>query len=451
MTDEKSEMPEVEGTSDAEAAGTEAPDEQVGDSTTQAREPEPSRIPPLPSMPDLEGAGWERPTTKGAAYMALFVVSMWGIAALCWWAGGIPIAIILIVLPVVLLALLLVQSKRAVQQLLARCDGSPLTADEQAALESGTGHDADVARRVERLGTLLGREGTGAMATFSASLDPDEAATVERNRAAESDASWEWAKTAPDFQTVETASDDGCHLTAHVLCCNPESDHWVVFAHGYHGDWTEGMLHARHYAERGFNVLLVEMRGHASSGGELVGMGYPDRRDLVAWVEWLVSEKGEDVRVVLHGHSMGGASVCMAAGEPDLPSQVCAVVSDCAYCDMWNEVAAILSGGMHIPAHPMLDAMRLSLKRLPGGYDVVDVSAERAVAHAQAPILVIHGEADTFVAPYMATRIADACGGKAAGDAHDLVLVPSAAHCQSCLADPDRYYSSLFGFVGRYL
>ena len=39
---------------------------------------------------------------------------------------------------------------------------------------------------------------------------------------------------------------------------------------------------------------------------------------------------GQDCRLVLHGISMGGATALMAAGL-DLPPQVKAVISDCAF------------------------------------------------------------------------------------------------------------------------
>ena len=67
-----------------------------------------------------------------------------------------------------------------------------------------------------------------------------------------------------------------------------------------------------------------------------------------------------------------------------------------------------------------------------------------ADGHARTPLLVMHGEADTFVPPYMARRIYDACSTKKRLD-----YFPGAGHCQSCLSDPKRYFSEVFDFLGK--
>jgi fermentation-respiration switch protein FrsA (DUF1100 family) len=404
------------------------------------------KMPPLPKFADMEGAGHETPSWNHLAYLFCFA----GIVIVI----GIGLIAFDYVVAIALVVALFVEADRFAVTFLARKDPRPPSAELTAALE---GDDADARHAAEKevaLGGLLADGDGGPMATFNSALTKEEAAKVMSTRAAEADSTWTWLEGlgGPDvIGSVETSSDDGCHLAGHVLVIDPDSKHWVILVHGFGGAWKEGMLYARHYAERGYNMLFCEMRGHDSSGGPLIGMGWPDRRDLVAWAEWLVAEKGDDVEVVLHGHSMGGASVCMAAGESDLPSQVKAAVSDCAYSDLWNELACIVKGGMGLSVHPLMDAMRLCLMRHDGGYDVAKVSPEDAVSHSRVPVLLIHGEQDTFVPPYMAKRLADACGGAAAHDGHELVMMPGAGHCQSSFADPFTYYSRLFFFLERFI
>ena len=40
---------------------------------------------------------------------------------------------------------------------------------------------------------------------------------------------------------------------------------------------------------------------------------------------------GKDVKIVLHGTSMGGAAALMALGLPEIQETVSAVIADCAY------------------------------------------------------------------------------------------------------------------------
>ena len=61
-------------------------------------------------------------------------------------------------------------------------------------------------------------------------------------------------------------------------------------------------------------MLLVDERSHGDSEGEYIGFGCLDRMDALGWIEWLVGRCGEDMEILLHGTSMGGATVLMASG-----------------------------------------------------------------------------------------------------------------------------------------
>ncbi|MCH3967716.1 MAG: alpha/beta fold hydrolase [Atopobiaceae bacterium] len=433
----------------SDARGTEAAGSP--DASTPPDDMPASRIPPLPRFADTEGASWEQPTWKHIANLACFVVAMLLIAVVAGVFGSPVAGVIIAIVSIAIVVAMYVQSRTFVAKALAPHRDPILTPSEQKALDGDDPAAALEARKVLRLGRLV-MGGTGSpMSGFSGALDPDEAKVIEDNQSREADASWEWVCDLPEPEEVSTTSDDGCRLVGHVMAVNPDSRRWVLIAHGYNGVWNEGMLYARHYAEHGFNLLFVEMRAHGKSEGELIGMGLPDRRDLVAWAQWLVAQEGDDVQVVFHGHSMGGASVCLANGEQDLPSQVKAVVSDCGYSDLWNVLIGIMAPATRVPIHPLVDLMRVALRSLPGGYDIADVSPERALAQAKAPTLIIHGDCDTFVPPYMAKRLGDACGGAAAGAGHEVLMVRHAGHCQSSFADPQTYFSHIFFFLDRYL
>ena len=61
-----------------------------------------------------------------------------------------------------------------------------------------------------------------------------------------------------------------------------------------------------------------------------MGFGCLDRRDLMRWIDWTLKKCGEDVQILLHGNSMGGATVLMASGLK-LPGQVKGIISDCGF------------------------------------------------------------------------------------------------------------------------
>lgn len=283
-----------------------------------------------------------------------------------------------------------------------------------------------------KAGAALGsRAGCG---PATEAVTPDQAALRDR-----------WlAGTA--VERVGLASADGtCGLAGFVYPAARPSRMWAILVHGYRGDHREVEAIGLQYAERGYNVLAPDLRAHGESGGEVIGMGWPDRLDLVRWAQWLAAREGSDIRIVLHGHSMGAATVLMASGE-QLPPQVRALVSDCAYTSVHDIFASCISAAVPIPPDPVIALVQAAFRRR-GGYDFAAASCLDQVAKDTLPTLFVHGTADTFVPPWMAEPLYRACG---ASEKH-LLMVPGAAHICSQAVDPGRYYGALFPFLARAL
>ena len=283
----------------------------------------------------------------------------------------------------------------------------------------------------------------GATAVRTDGQSDDDAARLRTNVLAERAATYAWLQGIPDWEQVSIKAEDGVELVAQVLLAHPVSGRWVMLCHGYAGTWNSMLQYARHWAEAGYNLLIPHMRAHGESGGGYIGMGYADRRDVVAWARWL-AEGGAGAActaIVLFGHSMGGSSVNMASGEPDLPSQVRAIVSDCSFDGAWHALAATMQA-VGAPVHPTLDLVRLNLMARKGGYDLARGDVKRAVSTRGIPRMFVHGLADPTVPPSIAGVLYEA-----ATDPKRLVAVPGAGHCQSSLMDPDGYWDAVLTFA----
>ncbi len=99
----------------------------------------------------------------------------------------------------------------------------------------------------------------------------------------------------------------------------------------------------------GYNVLAVDARAHGDSEGTKIGMGWPERVDIIKWINRILSWE-PNARIVLHGVSMGAATVLMASGE-DLPGNVKALIADCGYTSEWDEFQRE-ADALHIPWFP---------------------------------------------------------------------------------------------------
>ncbi|WP_139652711.1 alpha/beta hydrolase [Raoultibacter phocaeensis] len=230
-------------------------------------------------------------------------------------------------------------------------------------------------------------------------------------------------------------------LAGFVYPARERTAKWAVLVHGYTNDHTDMEHIGAFYAERGYNVFAPDLRAQGESGGDLIGMGWTDRNDLVLWIDYLVKRFGSDISIVLHGVSMGGAAVCMASGER-LPAQVRAVVSDCAFTDVESMFAGQVKKLYGLPRHPVVDDGRIMLKAR-GGYDIKHASALDQVKQSCTPTLFIHGASDGFVPPAMARALFEACSAPE----KRLLVMRGAGHALAAETDPDLYFRTVFDFL----
>lgn len=253
----------------------------------------------------------------------------------------------------------------------------------------------------------------------------------------------EWLNSQP-LETLHIKSDDGLPLTGYYVPAAEPSDRTVILVHGYSSQGREMGAFAKLYHEMGLHVLMPDNRGHGASGGDYIGFGWPDRRDILQWIQVVLARSGSQTKVVLHGVSMGGATVLMTSGEK-LPEQVKCIVSDCAYTSVKDILTYQLKQMYKLPPFPLLPVTSLVCK-LRAGYFFGEGSALRQVAKTNLPILFIHGDRDAFVPFEMVHRLAAAASGD-----KELYVVPGAVHANSYFMDKNRYRERIRAFVKRYL
>ena len=160
------------------------------------------------------------------------------------------------------------------------------------------------------------------------------------------------------FETLSLISKDGLKLVGHFL--PNTSKKLAIIVHGYGADYREMQLYAKYFVNKNYNILAVENRAHGNSEGKMMGMGWLDRIDLIGWIK-LMLEKQPDYEIVLMGLSMGASAVCMVSGEK-LPSNVKAIIADCAYANVYEEFRYVFNHRTHLPAFPLLNIFNLYTK-----------------------------------------------------------------------------------------
>lgn len=242
-----------------------------------------------------------------------------------------------------------------------------------------------------------------------------------------------------DTQEVFITARDGIPLAGHWYPCeNPKRI--LIAVHGWRTAWNRDFgMTAAFLHENGCSVLFVEQRGQNGSGGDYMGFGVTEQFDCLDWVDYVLREKSRSLPIYLFGISMGAATVLMASGL-SLPENVHGIIGDSGFTSpdaIWEHV---VKHNLHVPYRPhRAVAGRLYRKR--NQMDPFGYSAQEALSKTKIPVLLIHGDADTFVPVRMAYDNYDAC----ASPKH-LLIVPGAGHVMSCFVDPEGYQEALRKF-----
>lgn len=252
-----------------------------------------------------------------------------------------------------------------------------------------------------------------------------------------------WLMKKSNYKDEYITSFDKLKLHSYVIKNPEKTSKWAVVVHGY---GEEGKLTSRkalHFYQMGYNVLIPDLRGNGKSQGNYIGMGWHDRLDIISWINTIIESDSES-KIVLYGTSMGGATVLMASGE-DLPKNVKAIISDCAYTSVYDIFDYIVTNFSNNSSFPILDFTNM-ITAIRAGYSLKSASAIDAVKKSKTPILYLHGNKDNFVPISMMNELFMATSSK-----KEKVTIKNGEHSNSDLIEPGLYWSSIRDFLNKYV
>lgn len=255
----------------------------------------------------------------------------------------------------------------------------------------------------------------------------------------------EWLMAQP-LEHVTIKARDGITLHAYYLPAENETDKLVIGFHGYTSCGSNDFSTLSHYYhDRGYDCLIVDNRAHGKSEGDYIGFGILDRFDCISWVKYINERFNGEKKVLLHGISMGAATILMASGMDELPDTVKCIVADCGFTSPYDVFAHILKRDYHLPPFPVMNINDM-LCRKKAGYGFRDFSTLDSVKKAHCPILFIHGKDDDFVPTEMSVKNFNACTSE-----KKLVIVENASHAASLYENKKLYEDAVTEFTDKYM
>ena len=246
------------------------------------------------------------------------------------------------------------------------------------------------------------------------------------------------ARRAPQI-TLRDISPRGNEIVGHLYPAGPVPARTVAFiVHGFRSSGPEAAgPFLSFYHRRGIDVFACDHEAAGDSAGRRFTYGCEEARCCLQWLRRLIARYGPEVRILLHGFSMGAATVLLISDR--CPPQVKFLVSDSSYTS-GPEILRFKTAG-HPGVYPVLAASA----RVLDGLDLRETDVRPHLLKTNRPVLFVHGTADPTVPCRMGRELYALCPAD-----KDLLLVSGGRHVESIFRVRAAYEAKLDAFLGRY-
>jgi len=241
-----------------------------------------------------------------------------------------------------------------------------------------------------------------------------------------------------DYRDVHFIAKDGTPISGWYLP-KENAAAIIIYAHGLFRSRQEMLERAAKLWQHGYAGLLIDLRRHGNSGGELCGLGYLERLDVEAGVKFVRDSLQVSAPIVGFGLSMGSAATVLAAAEAP---EIDALIIDSCFLSFEKTVVHHLKLNFGLPRFPLGDEL-IFFTRMKVGFKNEDFDMQRALQKiGDRPILFIAGEKDMRM-----LKDTRALATSAQSSRKSLVVIPGATHGAGYRTNPAMYEQAVLDFL----
>ena len=237
-------------------------------------------------------------------------------------------------------------------------------------------------------------------------------------------------------EIFEINSERGEKLKGFYYNFNKDSNKIAFIIHGYRSNHEDaGGMYFEFYRDHGINVFCPDHTASGESEGEYIGFDVFETKDCLAWIDFLKEKFGNNIEIILHGFSMGGATVLKMSSY--CPENVKFIIADSAY----KNAKASLDHQVGI----MYEPMRF-VNRIIAGYDIKYSDVVESLSKSNKPILFVHGRDDKLVPFVNGQELYSLYQGE-----KDYFFPEKTRHIESMYTSHDEYCEKIEKFIDKYL
>ncbi|MBI3266440.1 MAG: alpha/beta fold hydrolase [Chlamydiae bacterium] len=208
----------------------------------------------------------------------------------------------------------------------------------------------------------------------------------------------------------------------------------IIICHGYPFD-KGNVLPLSIFLHENYPLLFFDFRAMGESEGNVTTLGYRETRDIEAALDFLETKGIHEV--ALMGLSLGASTCLLASRDP----RVQAMIADSPFASLnqlLDETLCKLG-----PAKKIFKILLVQLGRWFLKIDIAQVEPLKTIREGKIPILLIHGDKDTYINPSHSMRL------KKARPDIEFWLVPDSQHGEAHERYPEEYEKRMNRFLEK--
>ena len=249
------------------------------------------------------------------------------------------------------------------------------------------------------------------------------------------------------WQPLQLITEDKVTLSSWLIR-TPGARGILLLIHGFGTSKADLLDVAASFHRAGkFHLILVDLRAHGDSGGNILSFGKKEVLDVKAVLSYIDAEPSlKRLPFGCYGLSMGGAISILAAAEYP---EIRAVVSDSSYSDLGKAIARALQISYDIPRLVVGQTIIWGTQARIGASALSLSPASVVLKISPRPVLIIHGTADLTTPYHEGEEIYNA-----AVEPKQLWRVQDAEHVSCFYLDKEGYTKRVLeffthGFFGK--
>ncbi len=243
------------------------------------------------------------------------------------------------------------------------------------------------------------------------------------------------------FEDISFNTSDNIELKGWYIPAK-NSNKTIILVHGHGGSKNEGLRFVKALHESAFNLIAFNSRVLSNSDKAFASMGYHEKKDVKAAIDFAINEK-QATSIGVLGFSMGAATSILAMEED---SRISAGFFSSSYASVVDELVDVGKRDYGLPEFPILQtAMFLANTR--GNMDLYSIVPEKSIARlSPRPVHIVHCKQDDYINYSHAQRLY-----KAAGNPKGFWGAPCDKHEYVWNSDPKMAEAQAVNFFKRYL